>query len=300
MGVRPSWSTTRSSFGAVDVRTMALGLLALLTDTLLATPTVALATATSSSFASRRLAIISARLASPNCRAECGGVDILCMRCSGEGASSGAEDGCEQRALILVTFGCRYDGERVRGDTDVSRASRASRFEASVGFVQISHSGSRSSRWSLMGMELPGDACATIIVTESASESKLRLDVGVNAGCKYGDAAGLSIPPSIGLSLRSGTSTKFLRLGDFAGSVLVRLSSFFPRTVADPESGEGARPAFVAGNSDNRGEGATAGEGVMAGEGATAGADATIGEDFSTGEAATIGEDDTIGEVALR
>jgi hypothetical protein len=145
VGVRASLSMTRSSFGTVEERITVRGLFALLRETLLARPTVAFAVVISSTFASRLRAWISARF-SPSRLAECGGVEILCSLCSGEGTSIGAEDGCEQRALILVTLGCLCEGERTSGETGVSGITRASRFAAAAGFGQSSHSGSRSSR----------------------------------------------------------------------------------------------------------------------------------------------------------
>ena len=139
------------------MRTTALGLFALLTDTLLATPTMAFAVAASSVLPSPLLAWISARF-SPSLLAEFGGVDKLCNLCKGEGASRGAEDGCDERALSLVTFGCFCEGERTSGEVGTLLTVRGSFLTAFNGLEQISHSGSRSSRCSVMGLELPGDA----------------------------------------------------------------------------------------------------------------------------------------------
>jgi hypothetical protein len=132
------------------VRTTPLGLFALLTDTLLATPTMAFAVATSSVLPSL-LAWISARF-SPSLLAECGGLDKLCSLCRGEGASRGAEDGCDDSALSLVTLGCFCEGERMSGEVGTLLTARVSLFTAFIGFEQISHSGSRSSRCSVMGL----------------------------------------------------------------------------------------------------------------------------------------------------
>jgi hypothetical protein len=92
-----------------------------------------------------------------------------------------------------------------------------------------------------------------MIVIESASDSKLWIDVGVNAGFRYGDAIGLSIAESeCVLSLRS---WEVCRTGDLAGAaVRVCLRSFLLRFMIDPASGDGALVWFVEGKSESRGD----------------------------------------------
>jgi hypothetical protein len=87
------------------------------------------------------------------------------------------------------------------------------------------------------------------MVIESASDSKLQIEVGVSAGFRYGDAAGLSFVESGFCVFPPAASDD-----DFAGVVRVRLRSFLLRFITDPDNGDGALFGFVAGKSDSRGE----------------------------------------------
>jgi hypothetical protein len=140
------------------VRTSVRGLPALLTDTERATPTMA-------------RGALSVFVCTCGC-AESGGDCSCWMRCSGDGASRGADDGCELSAESLVTVGCAFESARLRVETGVvcDRVGAA-------GFAQISHSGSRSSRCNFVGT--PEAVRPTTRVMESVSESKLVAEVGV-------------------------------------------------------------------------------------------------------------------------
>lgn len=114
------------------------------------------------------------------------------MRCSGEGASSGAEDGCEHSALSFVTLGCESLRTRLVMGMVFDLATGA-------GLEQISQSGSRSSKCSVWGC--PGAVLPTTIVTESVSDSKLRMEFGVMANCctcKFIEARGFSCGDAAG------------------------------------------------------------------------------------------------------
>jgi hypothetical protein len=91
-----------------------------------------------------------------------------------------------------------------------------------------------------------------MIVTESASDSKLWIDVGVNTGFRYGGAIGLSIAESAFVC--SSRFWEVSRSGDLAGSVRVRLMSFLLRFIMDPASGDGALVGYVEGKSESRGD----------------------------------------------
>jgi hypothetical protein len=112
---------------------------------------------------------------------------------------------------------------------------------------------------------LPGKTWATITLTDSASDSKLQMEVGVKAGFKYGDAAGASFVESILFSERSEISKKSFRTGDLVGNVLERLMSLLLLLMTDAPSGEGTRAVLVEGNKDNRGEDVTTGEVALRG-----------------------------------
>jgi hypothetical protein len=87
------------------MRTSVRGLPALLTDTERATPTMA-------------RGALSAFVCTCGC-AESGGDCSCWMRCSGDGASRGADDGCELSAESLVTVGCAFESARLRVETGV-------------------------------------------------------------------------------------------------------------------------------------------------------------------------------------
>jgi hypothetical protein len=191
-------------------------------------------------------------------RADCGGDCNCWIRCNGDGASSGAELGWDERAESFVTAGC------LRCESFRTRSGRGVVFDrlTAAGFSQISHSGSRSSRWS----GWPGVVRPTTIVIESVSDSKLCIEVGVIASCctcRFMDARGLSLGDAVGfwtkrfwpLSLATSSREKVLCSGDFSGAVF-DLCSFFERGTDDAR-GDGALLllVLVLGKSDSRGEG---------------------------------------------
>lgn len=117
-----------------------------------------------------------------------GGLVRLCSLCSGLGTSSGADDGCDDKALIFVTLGWRCESVRAIcagadavpdvGEDVAAEALLGPRLVIArgLGFGKISHSGSRSSRRTFKGLVWEGPAvpvCATAIVMDSASDSKL-------------------------------------------------------------------------------------------------------------------------------
>ena len=117
------------------------------------------------------------------------------MRCNGDGASSGADDGaCEDSALNFVTLGWRCESVRTSPNAGVVLD-----LVTAGGFEQSSHSGSRSSRWSFRGS--PGVVRPTTMVMESASDSKLWIEVGVMASCcsfRFMDACGCRVGVAVG------------------------------------------------------------------------------------------------------
>jgi hypothetical protein len=105
---------------------------------------------------------------------------------------------------------------------------------------------------------------ATIMVIESASDSKLWIDVGVNASCctfKFIDARGLRFEGSSSFLIKSSwplllspsARENVWRNGDFSGAVFDRCSAFERGT--DVERGDAARLLLVLGKSDSRGDG---------------------------------------------
>ena len=102
-----------------------------------------------------------------------------------------------------------------------------------------------------------------MIVIDSASDSKLRIEVGVSAGIRYGDAVSLSIPASSDFLGFWSRSWEVWRSGDLAGAVLERFRSFLLRFMMEPERGDAALLGFVEGKRESRGD-ETAGVGEVA------------------------------------
>lgn len=100
----------------------------------------------------------------------------------------GAEDGCEQSALAAVTRGCLRLRERSRVAFRWGRSREVERFvdedvAVEVGLGRISHSGSWLSTWAFQALASAGAVRPTTMVMDSLSDSKLRIEVGVRAGC---------------------------------------------------------------------------------------------------------------------
>lgn len=87
--------------------------------------------------------------------------------------SSGAEAGCEERAESLVGRGWRCESLRVI----VVAGGESVLLLVGVGLLMISQVGSR-----LVWVILSGCVWATMIVMDSASDSKLWIEVGVRTG----------------------------------------------------------------------------------------------------------------------
>lgn len=247
------------------------GLVALLTLTLLAMPTVAVWALPPTTFAFRRLVVLritgfsDAGLSKAS--AESGGERSVCRFWSGEETSRGAVEGCEESAEAAVTRGCLREIEcpsdvvEVFADADID-----------LGFGRISQSGSCDSTCAFHAFVWVGVVRATTIVTDSLSEmSKLLIESGVGgvwSGLRLGDALYWRVTlVEGGLFLPSSGPLNVCCVGDLAGAVLERARGEFDtsgdgarktgvpaRSVGVPARNVGvARP--VAGNKDNRADG---------------------------------------------
>lgn len=256
---------------SVGVLFNVLGLVALLTLTLLAMPTVAVCALLPTTFAFRWLVVLRITGFSDagfsKGSAESGGERIVCRFWSGEETSRGAVEGCEESAEAAVTRGCLRETERPSDVVEMFADA-----DADLGFGRNSQSGSCDSTCAFHAFVWVGVVRATTIVTDSLSEmSKLFIEDGVGGG-----RSGLRLGEPLywrvklvegGLFLSSSAPLNVGCVGDFAGAVLerargesdtsgdgARKTGVPARSVGVPARNVGvARP--VAGNKDNRADG---------------------------------------------
>lgn len=177
---------------SVGVLFRVLGLVALLTLTLLAMPTVAVCALPPTTLAFRWLVALRITGFSDagfsKASAESGGERSVWRFWSGEETSRGAVEGCEESAEAAVTRGCWRDTERPSDVVEVFADA-----EAGLGLARISQSGSCDSTCAFHAFVWVGVVRATTIVTDSLSEmSKLLIEDGVG-----GARSGLKLEDSL-------------------------------------------------------------------------------------------------------